>query len=130
MEVSNKTLQEIDGEDWGEPEWQSYVVMNCHRLRRVPIKDFTVEDLRLMVGQKMALEYVLPLALNVLEKNPVAAGDFYEGDLLEAVERVGNEFWQASPILREKWLTIVEKAAPLKAEFLEEEAEYQKYAAE
>lgn len=55
--ISNedKTLEELDGEKWGEPSYDSYLVTNCHRLRRIPLKDFSVEDLRLMIGQGIGL---------------------------------------------------------------------------
>jgi hypothetical protein len=46
----SKTLQELDGVDWGEPPYQSSLVVNCHRLRRVPLRDFRIEDLDLMIS--------------------------------------------------------------------------------
>lgn len=47
----NKTLDELEGETWGEPEFNSSLVIRCDELRRKPLKDFSVEDLRLMIGQ-------------------------------------------------------------------------------
>jgi len=66
----SKSLQELEGEDWGEPEFQSYVVTNAHRLWRVPLRDFTVEDLRIMIGQQLGLRYLIPIALENLRANP------------------------------------------------------------
>ena len=66
----NKTLTELDGIEWGEPNFESYVVINCHRLRRVPLNRFTLEDIRLLVGQSMGLLYLMPMALQCLRKNP------------------------------------------------------------
>lgn len=107
--MRDKTLQELDGEDWGEPDFDSYVVTNCHRLRHVPLKDFTVEDLRLVIGQKFSLEYLVPLALDRLEIDPLAEGAYFEGDLLMNVHRLPQDFWTAHPDLHGRWLKIAGK---------------------
>ncbi len=44
------TLQELEGSDWGEPEYGSHLVTTCHRLRRTPVRDFIVGELRIMTG--------------------------------------------------------------------------------
>jgi len=46
-----------------------------------------------MIGQQIALTHLLPLALGHLEENPLAEGDLYLGDLLNAVLGVDEEFW-------------------------------------
>ena len=97
-----RTLQEIEGRDWGEPNYPSHLVRESHRLRRVPIQDFTVEDLRLMIGQDIGTPYLVPLALEQLELNPFAEGDFYPGDLLLSVSRIPAEFWRRHPDLHQR----------------------------
>lgn len=88
------TLDELEGEVWGESPYDSHLVTECHRLRRVPLIQFTIENLRIMIGQKISLRYLVPLALDRLEENPFAEGDFYAGDLLLSVLRVNSEFWK------------------------------------
>ena len=34
-----------------------------------------------MIGQKIGLDYLLPIAIKVLEKEPFIETDYYEGDL-------------------------------------------------
>lgn len=124
-----KTLQELDGQDWGAPNFQSYVVVNSHRLRHVPLQDFTVEDLRLTVGQtsvfRDALPYLVPLALEQLEVSPVASGDFYEGDLLGNVGGVPDDFWNAHPDLKARFDRVAALTIPLLARLEAElEADY------
>ncbi|MEK8127483.1 contact-dependent growth inhibition system immunity protein [Paenibacillus filicis] len=51
---TTKSLQELDGGDWGKPTYTSDLVKRVHHLRIVPLKDFTNEDLRLMIGQNVA----------------------------------------------------------------------------
>lgn len=88
--MNNKTLEQLEHDYWGEPEESSYLVEECHRLRKVPIKEFDSEDLRLMIGQNIGLAHLLPRAINVLLKNPLAQGDYYPGDLLHAVLRANQ----------------------------------------
>jgi len=93
----SRTLDELDPPAWGEPTYDSYLVTTCHRLRRKPLREFSTEDLRIMIGQGIGLRWLVPLALEVLEEDPLAAGDFYSGDLLAAVLRVGPTFWSQEP---------------------------------
>ena len=97
----NKSLQQLEGQDWGEPTYDSRLVTECHRLRRVPLCRFRVEDLRIMVGQSIGLPYLVPLALEQLHRKPLAEGDYYAGDLLAAVLRADPSFWHRHEDLRQ-----------------------------
>ncbi len=100
-EERNKSLQELDGHDWGDGGFfPSHLVLTCHALRRKPLRDFTIEDLRIMIGQNFSLDYLVPLAIEHLQHDPFAAGDFYEGDLLASVLKVKSSFWHKRPDLR------------------------------
>jgi hypothetical protein len=48
---TSKTLEELDGQDWGQPNFDSYVVTACHRLRKKPVREFEEEDFRVLLGQ-------------------------------------------------------------------------------
>ena len=102
----DKTLEELDGENWGEPTFQSTLVLECHRARRIPLKDFTDEDLRRLIGQKFSLDYVVPLALMRLVNEPFC-GDWYPGDVLDAVLSLPLSFWDGHPQLRQSIDMIV-----------------------
>jgi CDI immunity proteins len=90
---TTKSLQELENKDWGEPHFDSQLVQECHRLRRVPLKDFTTEDLRIMIGQNIGLDYLIHLAIEKLKQNPLVEGNFYAGDLLVNVLRSDPDFW-------------------------------------
>lgn len=94
-----QTLQELEGQDWGEPTFGSHLVETIHRLRRKPIGEFTVEDLRIVIGQNEGLQFLMPIAIEALERAPLAEGDFYPGDLLQALLRVDPGYWTARPDL-------------------------------
>ncbi len=97
---SEKTLTQLEGEDWGEPDYPSYVVTNSHRLRHKPLREFTAEDLRFMLGQQISLPVLMPMALDVLELvAPFAGGDPNRGTLLYSSLKVDKRFWQEYPEL-------------------------------
>lgn len=109
----NKSLQQLEGEDWGEPTFDSRLVKECHRLHRVPLRDFTVEDLRITIGQQIGLEYLVPLALERLHHDPFAEGAYYPCDLLVSVLSAEARFWRSHPELREQLVAITERAISL-----------------
>ena len=92
-----KTLEDLDGERWGSPTYGSHVVREAHRLRRIPIGDLTIENLRLLIGQKIGLDWLVPLALARLVDEPLAEGDFYPGDLVTSVLRIDGAYWDSHP---------------------------------
>jgi hypothetical protein len=108
--IADQTLDELEGVEWGPPEFDSFLVTNVHRLRRVPLKQFRVEDLRLVIGQQVGLEYLVPIALDHLEANPLAEGDYYPGDLLAAVARVPEGFWRDRPALVRRVVSAIDGA--------------------
>ena len=105
-----KSLQELENEDWGEPNFNSHLVEECHRLRRIPLKDFASEDLRIMIGQNIGLDYLVPIALEKLGQNPLAEGNYYPGDLLVSVLRAESNFWLAHPTLKMEAKRIADEA--------------------
>ncbi len=105
--LSEKTLEDLEGVVWDEPGSTSYLVTTCYALRRKPLGDFTVEDLRIMIGQEIGLPYLLPLALDMLEQDPWVEGDYYPGDLLASVLRIERGFWEQTPQLWARLQTLV-----------------------
>ena len=85
------TLEQLEKDVWPEPDFLSHVVVTCHNLRKKRLAEFTHEDLRIMIGQSIGLDHLLPKALDILDKDPLAAGDFYDGDLLRAILRVADQ---------------------------------------
>jgi RNase adaptor protein for sRNA GlmZ degradation len=95
MDRRLRTLEQLENDDWGEATYDSYLVRRIRALRRKPIAEFTVEDLRITLGQQMGMVHLTPLALAVLESNPFAEGHFYPGDLLVSVMRIPEPYWSA-----------------------------------
>lgn len=88
-----KTLENLEKEVWGAPPYDSHLVIRIHELRKIPLIEFSIEDLRINIGQNFSLDYLIPLAIEKLEVNLFAEGDLYEADLLQAVLNVKSEYW-------------------------------------
>lgn len=89
-----KTLEELENQTWKYPEFDSYLLRTCYELRKKSLQQFTVEDIRILVGQNIGLKYLVPIAISVLQENILAEGDFYEGDLLKSSLTIQEEYWQ------------------------------------
>ena len=87
----------------------SNLVSKHQNLLNKPLKDYTIEDLRLMIGQNTGLEYLIPKAIKVLEINIFAEGDFFEGDLLLSVLKSSKEFWKTKLNLHQEIILLFEK---------------------
>ena len=100
--MTTATLEQLESDVWPAPEYSSSLVRKCHQLRKKPLAEFEVEDLRIMLGQQIGEKHLVPLALERLSENILAEGDFYEGDLLNSVLRLPASFWKANfPMLLE-----------------------------
>jgi hypothetical protein len=106
----NSSIEELEGDRWPEPKFDSHLVLECHRLRKLQLRLFTVENLRIMLGQDIGSRYLVPIALEHLEADPLVAGDFYPGDLLCAVLSLPREFWSANPELRTRVAAVAGRA--------------------
>jgi hypothetical protein len=57
----NQTLQNLENRNFGDPtNAPTNMVKRCLELCTVPVGRFTVEDLRLMIGQQFELSYLIP----------------------------------------------------------------------
>lgn len=96
----SKTLEVLEQDFWPAPEIQSHLATTCHRLRKVPLKKLSAENLRMLIGQNIGLEFIVPIALDMLEKDLLVSGDMYEGDLLNSLASLSSAFWDANEQLK------------------------------
>lgn len=105
----NKSLKELEIFDYGEaPKHATGLVNKVHDLWKLPLKFWTNEDYRLMILQQISLEYLVPIALYRLAKNPFTSGDLYVGDLLNAVTSIDQAFWTKNDDLHYELDTIID----------------------
>ncbi|MEU9048747.1 MULTISPECIES: contact-dependent growth inhibition system immunity protein [unclassified Kitasatospora] len=104
----DRSLEELERDRWPAPPADATrLVAAAHVLRRQPIGELTVEDMRLLIRQDVGLRYLLPMALELLRENPLAEGDLYPGDLLSAVLTRDPAVWNESAGLRHELRVIV-----------------------
>ncbi|GAA4596871.1 hypothetical protein BJY16_002162 [Actinoplanes octamycinicus] len=98
-DVREQSLEEVEGDAWGDaPADATKLIATVHELRRKPIGLLEVEDLRVLLGQREGVPVLVPRALDILERDPLAEGDYYPGDLLDVVlNGVPADYWAACP---------------------------------
>lgn len=100
-----KSLENLEKDIWNEPEYPSHLVTICDKLRKKQLKDFDIENLRIMIGQNIGLNFLIPLAIEELKQNILAEGDFHEGDLLKNVLTSETDYWEKE---KENWSLVCE----------------------
>ena len=63
-----------------------------------------------MIGQQLSLEHLMPIALELLEKDPLAEGDFHPGDLLCNVVKADAGYYIANPQQRATVKSLLDRA--------------------
>ncbi|QAA83237.1 hypothetical protein EI546_11090 [Aequorivita sp. H23M31] len=112
--MQNKSLEELENDYWDEEiEFPSDLVIKCHKYRKIPIKNLTIEHLRLLISQQIGTEYLIGIALEKLEQNILTEGDFYEGDLLISVSSLPTEFWAEKQNKFRTYKSLVERNSEL-----------------
>lgn len=110
----SKSLDELEKTFSASLHNASYLTARSIELRKVTLDKFSIEDLRLMIGQQIGLKYLIPLAIAQLNKNIFAEGDYYPGDLLKNVLAVDPVFWKNNHNL---WLKVNDLIKERRKEF-------------
>jgi hypothetical protein len=66
------------------------------------VKDFTIEDFRILIGQNISLNVLMPLAIGRLKQNIMAEGDLYPGDLLQTVLNAETFYWLKNAVVHRR----------------------------
>lgn len=104
------TIESIEQDYWGDkPPYDSHLVTTVYKLRKKNIEEFTPEDFRIVIGQNFSLPILIPKAIDVLENDILAEGDFYPGDLLNNVLTITPKFWIDYPELKMKLKNLFAK---------------------
>lgn len=93
MNTNDKSIEELENNYWEDSDFHSYVVQTSQNARKKPISQLSDEEIRLLIGQKIGLKYLIPIALSIISKNPIVEITFYEGDLLSQLLRLSENDW-------------------------------------
>ena len=95
---SKRTLDVVDPPAWGPAAADATrLVRRRYELRTKPLIDFTDDDLRFMIDQGVAVDWLVSLALERLRPDGLTNGDARPGGLLASVLRVDAAYWERFP---------------------------------
>lgn len=103
----HKSLENLEKDEWKIFDSDSRLVRRTKELRKIPLDNFTVEDLRLMIGQGFSIDYLIPLAIEKLKEDILAEGDLYKGDLLLAVINSRQDYWDKLPDQKKELIELI-----------------------
>lgn len=108
-----ETIESLEKKDFGNPkDAPTNMVKRCLELCKIPLEQFSVEDLRLMIGQDFSLRYLIHLAIEHLQVDIFVQGDYYSGDLLKNVLSVDKGFWLENEKLWTQINNLIENKRP------------------
>ncbi|MFA5127252.1 MAG: contact-dependent growth inhibition system immunity protein [Patescibacteria group bacterium] len=90
-----KSLNELEGHiNSSDPN--DALVKKVEEIRKKRLKDLTVEDLALLLRQKISLEFVVPLCLNKLDKDILIEMERSGLRLLPTLLKIEKDFWSVN----------------------------------
>jgi len=114
---TSRTLEQLEAFPWPAPgEGSTPMIERCHALRKVPIGRLSSADLRLLLGQAVGTRFLMPLALEVLEADPLTEAEYYPGDLLNAAMSIPADYWNSHAVERQRLLSSAHSAGRTLAE--------------
>lgn len=93
------------GDEFPIPAWY-------RSIRNTPVEELTIEDVCKALRQRIHLTAVVPEALAILKREPLA-GEMYDGELLASLSVIDKEFWGENAPFAETLRAII---APIRAE--------------
>lgn len=92
--LRQKSLATLENKSWEDSsDAPTTLVKRCIDLSKIAVENFSLGDLRVMIGQKFGLSYLIPLAIEKLQDDLFVEAELYEGDLLENVLAINTSYW-------------------------------------
>jgi hypothetical protein len=104
-----KSLEQLENRKW-EPTVaaNSGLAQKCLALTKTPLVKLTANELSMLISQGYNPEYLVPLALEILNNDILITAGLYPGDLLKSVLDVPSAFWEQHPDLHGKLLDLMQ----------------------
>lgn len=94
-------------------DFETSLVERAVKLGNVPLCSLNPGDLRFLLGQRIGVDIIVPLALGYLQSNPLIDSEYYEGDLLWAVLDFHPDMWKPKPEIADRFHDLTERTAAL-----------------
>ena len=105
----SKSIEQLSGYYWLAPDFESNVVLKSHAMRRKPLAELSLEDIRMGVMQQVGVSYLVPLALEVVEKDPYAESLNFPAEIAEVLFNIPFEYWCAHKKLQDRLQRVFER---------------------
>ena len=105
--MMGKSIEQFEKDYWKKPSQSTSLIEKCHNYRKIPVENLSVEQLRLLISQKIGLKYIVPVAIDQLEQNILSEGDYYKGDLLITISKIEKSYFDSNPEQRDKLRLLV-----------------------
>ena len=103
------TIEKLENDFWSNPpKDSSSLITRCYELRKKKLQDFDLGDFRLLIGQNIGLQFLIPLAIEEIKTNPFVEADFYGGDLLLNILKSDKKYWESNPEIKRELICIFE----------------------
>ena len=103
----DKSIEELENNYWEEPEFKSGLTMMCYRARKKKISELTEDEIITLIGQKIGLKYLLPVAAKKVEKYLEVLDEFYSSNLLDSIYNLEKLDWNGNEKIKEKLLMLL-----------------------
>jgi hypothetical protein len=105
---TNKSIEQIHDLPTESPSFGSGLVDSALRFVKKPLRELKPSEIRLLISQQIGLTSLVPIAVHLLEENPLLETEYYPGDLLRAVVTIERAFWASNEELHRKVLSVLE----------------------
>ncbi|MDE6520947.1 MAG: hypothetical protein K2K91_10950 [Ruminococcus sp.] len=107
--LNDKSIAELENIECVDCGIDSYVVRTSQNALKKPLNQLSIEEVRLLITQKIGVKYLLPVAVNALEDDIFQEVTYYDGDLLNAVLNLPMSFWSDNENEYEKMRVLIKK---------------------
>ncbi|MDD2982488.1 MAG: contact-dependent growth inhibition system immunity protein [Crocinitomicaceae bacterium] len=100
--IKNKSIAELEGYKWQgsiPTKESSFLERRFYELHDRKLQDLILTDVDLYIEQEYGLKYVIPIALDILDRDILIKVD-YEGELLFNILSVKSDFWSDNPEMK------------------------------
>ncbi|MFZ6024140.1 MAG: contact-dependent growth inhibition system immunity protein [Bacteroidota bacterium] len=103
----SKSLQQLENIFWEDYAFPTPLIEKAHIYRKIPINDLLPSEIRLLIGQNIGLQFLIPKAIEILEIDILTDADFYEGDLLSAILTCDKDYWSNHKEIKQRVRTLL-----------------------
>ena len=107
----SKSILQLTREKFRNSAWDFDPFPSGYYLRNLPLDSLTEEHMWILIRQSIGLDYLVLMAIEKLEENPLIKSRRTEGDLLSAVLCADALVWKRNPHYRQRVTKLWSKAS-------------------